>query len=70
MAAAGYDPRVAPKVYEELGKLSGTDNDFMFMGFLSTHPSGRQRAKALARPKIMEEALILYNDVRARSEVN
>ncbi|RHN76989.1 putative peptidase M48 [Medicago truncatula] len=70
MAAAGYDPRVAPKVYEELGKLSGHNNDFMFTGFLSTHSSGRQRAKALAQPKIMEEALILYNDARARSEVN
>jgi metalloendopeptidase OMA1, mitochondrial len=70
MAAAGYDPRVAPKVYEELGKLSGHNNDFMFTGFLGTHPSGRQRAKALTQPKIMEEALVLYNDARARSEVN
>jgi len=70
MAVAGYDPWVAPKVYEELAKLSGTDYDFMFTGFLITHPSRRQRAKLLARPKIMEEALILYNDVRARSEVN
>jgi len=70
MAAAGYDPRVAPKVSEKMIKLNGTDNDFMRRGILGTHPSRIQRAKALARPKIMEEALILYNDARARSEVN
>jgi predicted Zn-dependent protease len=69
MEAAGYNPEVAPIVWEEMGKIDGSDNDFMLIGFLGTHPSGRQRAKALARPKIMKEALVLYNNVRARYEV-
>jgi hypothetical protein len=52
-----------------MGKIDGSDNDFMLTGFLGTHPSGRQRAKALARPKIMKEAPVLYKNVRARCEV-
>jgi len=69
MAAAGYDPRLAPKFYEKIAKLDGYDNDSMLSSFFGTHPLGRERAKVLARPEIMEEALILYNDVRARREV-
>ncbi|XP_058776518.1 mitochondrial metalloendopeptidase OMA1-like [Vicia villosa] len=65
IAAAGYDPWVAPKVYKKIGMLERHDNDSMLTRFFVTHPSGRKRAKALARPKIMNEALVLYNDVRA-----
>ncbi|XP_058776516.1 mitochondrial metalloendopeptidase OMA1-like [Vicia villosa] len=69
MAAAGYDPRVALKVYEKIGTLERHDNDSMLTRFFVTHPSGRKRAKALARPKIMKEALVLYNDVTTRCGV-
>lgn len=69
MAAAGYVPRVAHKVFEKIGTLEGRDNDSMLTRFVDTHPPGRKRVEALARPKIMKEALILYNDVRARCGV-
>ncbi|KAK7314921.1 hypothetical protein VNO77_33451 [Canavalia gladiata] len=62
MASAGYDPRVAPKVYEKLGKVAG---DSALLDYLSTHPSGRKRAQLLAQAQIMEEALIIYRDARA-----
>ncbi|KAI5392728.1 hypothetical protein KIW84_060048 [Lathyrus oleraceus] len=70
MAAAGYVPRVAHKVFEKIGTLEGRDNDSMLTRFVDTHPPGRKRAEALAQPKIMKEALILYNDVRARCGLN
>ncbi|KAL2334518.1 hypothetical protein Fmac_015731 [Flemingia macrophylla] len=62
IASAGYDPRVAPKVYEKLGKITG---DSTLRDYLSTHPSGRKRAELLAQAKIMEEAFTIYKDVRA-----
>ncbi|VVA11000.1 Hypothetical predicted protein [Prunus dulcis] len=62
VASAGYDPRVAPTVYEKLGKISG---ESALRDYLSTHPSGKKRAQLLAQAKIMEEALAIYRDVRA-----
>jgi predicted Zn-dependent protease len=62
MATAGYDPRLVPKIHE-----NAVAN---FADYVSPyHPSGRKRAEALARPEIMDEALILYNDVSARHRV-
>ncbi|RZB75443.1 Mitochondrial metalloendopeptidase OMA1 isoform G [Glycine soja] len=66
IALAGYDPRVAPKVYEELGKFAGYST---FGDYFSTHPSGIQRAELLAQAKIMEEAFSIYRDVRAGRRV-
>ncbi|XP_022922484.1 uncharacterized protein LOC111430479 isoform X1 [Cucurbita moschata] len=62
IASAGYDPRVAPTVYERLGKVSG---DSALRDYLSTHPSGKKRAQLLAQAKVMEEALSVYREVRA-----
>ena len=62
MASAGYDPRVAPKVYEKLGKVTG---DSALRDYLSTHPSGKKRAQLLARAHVMEEALAIYRQVMA-----
>lgn len=62
VASAGYDPRVAPRVYEKLGKLTG---DSKLRDYLSTHPSGKKRAQLLAQAKVMEEALNIYRDVLA-----
>ncbi|XP_027358549.1 uncharacterized protein LOC113867428 [Abrus precatorius] len=61
IASAGYDPRVAPKVYEKLGKVTG---ESALRDYLSTHPSGRKRAELLAQAQIMEEALTLYRNAR------
>ncbi|XP_014492546.1 mitochondrial metalloendopeptidase OMA1 isoform X1 [Vigna radiata var. radiata] len=61
IASAGYDPRVAPGVYEKLGNIAG---DSTRIDYLSTHPSGIQRAELLAQAKIMEEAFSIYRDVR------
>ncbi|CAJ2667067.1 unnamed protein product [Trifolium pratense] len=64
MASAGYDPRPVPKIYENIEK------DAKFAEYVSPHhPPGGKRAEALARPEIMEETLILYNDACARHEV-
>lgn len=61
MANAGYDPRVAPKVYEKLGKVTGGDSTLR--DYLSTHPSGKKRAQLLAQAQVMEEALTIYREV-------
>lgn len=62
IASAGFDPRVAPSVYEKLGKISG---DSSLRDYLSTHPSGKKRSQLLAQAKVMEEALIIYREVRS-----
>lgn len=62
IASAGYDPRVAPMVYEKLGKVTG---DSALRDYLSTHPSGKKRAQLLAQSQVMEEALTLYKNVTA-----
>ncbi|CAA7021027.1 unnamed protein product [Microthlaspi erraticum] len=62
LASAGYDPRVAPKVYEKLGKLGG---DVALGEYLSTHPSGKKRSQLLAQANVMEEALMIYREVQS-----
>ncbi|GAB2222076.1 hypothetical protein Droror1_Dr00013275 [Drosera rotundifolia] len=62
IASAGYDPRVAPLVYEKLGKITG---ESALRDYLSTHPSGKTRAKLLARAQVMEEAVNIYREVIA-----
>ncbi|KAL8511606.1 hypothetical protein ACS0TY_018130 [Phlomoides rotata] len=62
MASAGYDPRVAPQVYEKLGRVAG---DSSMQDYLATHPSGQKRAKLLAQAKVMDEALSIYREVQA-----
>uniref|UniRef100_A0A7N0U6F5 Peptidase M48 domain-containing protein n=1 Tax=Kalanchoe fedtschenkoi TaxID=63787 RepID=A0A7N0U6F5_KALFE len=62
IASAGYDPRVAPKVYEKLGQVTG---ESALRDYLSTHPSGKKRAQLLAQAKVMEEALTIYREVAA-----
>ncbi|XP_066322546.1 LOW QUALITY PROTEIN: mitochondrial metalloendopeptidase OMA1-like [Miscanthus floridulus] len=62
LAAAGYDPRVAPSVYEKLGKIGG---DSALNNYLSTHPSSKKRAQLLSRASVMNEALELYREVSA-----
>ncbi|KAM3195856.1 hypothetical protein ACQJBY_071818 [Aegilops geniculata] len=51
MAAAGFDPHIAPVAVE---KLVGND---------IYHPSGKKRARLLSRAKVMDEALELYREV-------
>jgi predicted Zn-dependent protease len=62
LGAAGYDPRVAPSVYEKLGKIAG---DSALSNYLSTHPSNKKRAELLSRASVMNEALELYREVSA-----
>ena len=57
MASAGYNPQVAPRVFEKkIGGKGGID---------STHPSGINRAKVLNEPKVMNKALVVYKEVKA-----
>lgn len=67
MASAGYDPRVAPKVFEKLGQVSG---DSALRDYLSTHPSGKKRSKLLSEAKVMQEALSIYREAIAGREVD
>nr|GMD00605.1 Mitochondrial metalloendopeptidase [Ipomoea batatas] len=62
MASAGYDPRLAPTVYEKLGRISG---ESALRDYLSTHPSGKKRAKLLAQAGVMDEALMIYREVQS-----
>uniref|UniRef100_A0A1D1Y1G6 Mitochondrial metalloendopeptidase OMA1 n=1 Tax=Anthurium amnicola TaxID=1678845 RepID=A0A1D1Y1G6_9ARAE len=62
LAAAGYDPRVAPKVYEKLGEITG---DSLLRDYLSTHPSSKRRAEVLSRAHVMGEALAIYQEAIA-----
>ncbi|KAG5558458.1 hypothetical protein RHGRI_008406 [Rhododendron griersonianum] len=62
VASAGYDPRVAPKVYEKLAKVTG---ESALRDYLSTHPSGKKRAQLLAQAKVMEEAMTIYREVQS-----
>lgn len=62
LASAGYDPRVAPSVYEKLGKIGG---DSALNNYLSTHPSSKKRAQLLSQASVMNEALKLYREVSA-----
>lgn len=57
MAAAGYDPRVAPHVYEKMGEIVGDEE---WDESRSTHPWGKNRSKLLSQPKVMDEALSMF----------
>ncbi|XP_026409810.1 uncharacterized protein LOC113304904 [Papaver somniferum] len=61
LASAGYDPRIAPRVYEKLGEVTG---DSSLKDYLATHPSGKKRAQLLSQAKVMEEALRIYRESR------
>lgn len=62
MASAGYDPRLAPKVFEKLGKIGGSS---ALEDYLSTHPSSKKRAQLLAQAQVMEEAITIYREAIA-----
>jgi metalloendopeptidase OMA1, mitochondrial len=65
LAAAGYDPRIAPKVYEKLGKITG---DSALNNYLSTHPSSKTRAELLSRAHVMDEAMEVYRNAITGSQ--
>nr|XP_043608727.1 uncharacterized protein LOC122580514 [Erigeron canadensis] len=67
MASAGYDPRIAPKVFEKLGQVSG---DSALQNYLSTHPSGKKRSKLLSEANVMHEALSIYRESMSGREVD
>ena len=62
MASAGYEPRVAPRVYEKLGEITG---DSALKEYLSTHPSSKKRSQLLSQAKVMDEALSIYRETVA-----
>ncbi|KAE8771805.1 Mitochondrial metalloendopeptidase OMA1 [Hordeum vulgare] len=55
LAAAGFDPRVAPEVYPKLGKGAVLDD------YIGTHPTSKTRSRVLSQGDAMKEALQLYN---------
>ncbi|KAH7670741.1 Peptidase M48 domain-containing protein [Dioscorea alata] len=58
MASAGYDPHVAPSVYEKLGQIKKKSRPH----YISTHPSPKERAELLSQAEVMEEARSVYAD--------
>ena len=68
MASAGYDPRLAPKVYEKLSKVGPKIPSFLH--YLTTHPSGENRSKALSKAWVMQEALSNYRETKKGRKVD
>jgi metalloendopeptidase OMA1, mitochondrial len=65
LAAAGYDPRVAPGLYLKLGKLNGDDFSLLLLPREGYHPPCKERARFLSQPDVMNKALDLYRGVHA-----
>ncbi|XP_047079950.1 uncharacterized protein LOC124690634 [Lolium rigidum] len=65
LSAAGFDPHIAPSVYEKLGKIGG---DLGVFDFISTHPSSTKRARLLSEHMVMEEAMELYIEAKSGKE--
>ncbi|XP_047079945.1 mitochondrial metalloendopeptidase OMA1-like [Lolium rigidum] len=63
LAAAGFDPQIAPTVYEKMGKITGSDSELQ--NYISTHPSCKKRAQILSQDRVMQEAMELYRKARA-----
>ncbi|OMO52926.1 hypothetical protein CCACVL1_28999 [Corchorus capsularis] len=62
MASAGYDPQAAPHVYEK-DRLDS-------FGFLfAPRFSGKKRARLLKKPKTMEQAKQVFEQVKAGNGV-
>ncbi|KAH7863055.1 hypothetical protein Vadar_012751 [Vaccinium darrowii] len=57
IASAGYDPKLVPTCLESHGDPSS------YHGKFDTHLSGHKRAKKLKEPKVMEQAMAIYNEV-------
>ncbi|KAJ4886913.1 Peptidase family M48 family protein [Raphanus sativus] len=63
LASVGYDPQMAPKVFEKLVKLEPSKH-MILNDYLTTHPSGEKRARLLSQANVMEEALRIYREVQ------
>ncbi|XP_076930372.1 mitochondrial metalloendopeptidase OMA1-like [Bidens hawaiensis] len=61
MASAGYDPRVAPKVYEKLVQAS---SDSSLEDYSSIHPPRKKRVKLLLESAVMQKAISVYEVVK------
>lgn len=62
MAQAGFDPRAAVALWQNMGKVGGGGGP----GFLSTHPSGEQRIATLQQN--MAQAVALYQQAQRRPD--
>ncbi|GLT76751.1 hypothetical protein SLA2020_483910 [Shorea laevis] len=61
MASAGYDPQVAPAVYEKMSKIGGDSESDV------SHPSTTKRAQMLTQAKVMDKALRIYRERKNRT---
>lgn len=60
MASAGYNPKVAARIYKRnLRNLGGEG------GINSTHPSCIKRAELLNKAEVVNKALAVYKEVKA-----
>ncbi|KAF7142782.1 hypothetical protein RHSIM_Rhsim05G0178800 [Rhododendron simsii] len=64
MASAGYDPQLVPPLCEYLHDQNPPLGGLFARLFLS-HPSWRKRAKKLKEPKVMEQAVAIYKEVKS-----
>lgn len=68
LAAAGFDPQVAPKFFEKFADIernSGWRYDYDYDCEHSTHPPSKKRSQLLSQPAVMGEAMQLYRQVTA-----
>lgn len=67
MASAGFDPREAPNMFAKLDEKSGNNE---WVQYVSTHPSGKRRAKLLSEASTMGEAVKIYEQkMRGNEEI-
>lgn len=57
LAAAGFDPRGAPEVFQKLGELG---YDSLLNDYIGHHPSCMKRLRLLSWGDAMKDALELY----------
>ncbi|XVF73370.1 hypothetical protein PTKIN_Ptkin12aG0196400 [Pterospermum kingtungense] len=63
MASAGYDPQVAPYVYEYLDRHRSSTSNWFDLN-LKSYP-GKKRGKLLKKPETMEQAKQIFEEVKA-----
>jgi hypothetical protein len=67
LAAAGYDPQVAPKVCNKFADMERNKDYYgwRYDDCFRTHPPSKERSRLLSQHKVMGEALHLYREVTA-----
>ncbi|XP_044320473.1 mitochondrial metalloendopeptidase OMA1-like [Triticum aestivum] len=67
LAAAGFDPQVAPKFFEKFADIERNSGwRFNYDYRCPIHPPSKKRSQLLSQPAVMGEAMQLYRQVTAK----